>query len=255
MLKVELHTHTGDDPCDRIPYSSTELIDRASALGFDVLAITLHERQLDTGWLAAYAAERGVVLLPGVERTVRGKHVLLINFGQDAEAVRSFDDIARLKARDPRGLVIAPHPFFPDKRCLRGVLDEHPALFDAVEWNAMFTRRINFNRRAARWAERHGKPVVGNGDVHRLHQLGTTFSHVFAERHPEAICQAIRDGRVEVVGNPLTVLQAASTMASLLWEDAASHSGVMSSVKAEDRPCSRPGAAASLSDSVQSSLP
>ena len=29
MLKVELHTHTADDPRDAIPYTSAELIDRA----------------------------------------------------------------------------------------------------------------------------------------------------------------------------------------------------------------------------------
>ena len=49
-------------------------------------------------------------------------------------------------------------------------------LFDAVEYNAMFTATLNFNRRAVEWAERHGRPLVGNGDVHRLHQLGTTCS-------------------------------------------------------------------------------
>jgi hypothetical protein len=30
MLKVELHTHTSDDPVDRIPYTTCELIDRAA---------------------------------------------------------------------------------------------------------------------------------------------------------------------------------------------------------------------------------
>jgi predicted metal-dependent phosphoesterase TrpH len=254
VLKVEFHAHTADDPCDRIPYSSADLIDRAAALGYDALAITLHEKQLDTRWLAPYAAERGIVLLPGVERTVRGKHVLLVNFGREAEDVQSFDDLAALKARDPRGLVIAPHPFFPDKRCLRGVLDQYPDLFDAVECHAMFTRWIDFNRAARRWARRHGKPMVGNGDVHRMSQLGRTFSQVFAERHPDAICQAVREGQVAVAASPLTLAEAASTMAGLLWEDVMSRSGVMSSEKAEDCSCSRTGAAVSLSDSAPSSL-
>ncbi len=47
MLKVELHSHTSDDPHDRIPYSAEQLIDRAAALGYDALAITLHDKQLD----------------------------------------------------------------------------------------------------------------------------------------------------------------------------------------------------------------
>jgi len=197
MLKVELHAHTADDPVDRIPYSGVELIDRAAALGYGALAITLHERQLDVRRLAPYAAERGVVLIPGVERTIQGRHVLLLNFTEGADEVRTFDDLARLKQRQ-RGLVIAPHPFFPTTSCLWGLLDRHRDLFDAVEYNAMFTSSVNFNRAAERWAIRHSKPLVGNGDVHRLHQLGTTYSLVDASPDADAICAAIAEGRVRV---------------------------------------------------------
>src|ERR1700704_1469631 len=105
MLKVELHAHTADDPVDRIPYSGVELIDRAAELGYGALAITLHERQLGLQRLAPYAAERGVVLIPGVERTIEGRHVLLLNFNAGAEEVRTFDDLARLKQQQ-HGLVI-----------------------------------------------------------------------------------------------------------------------------------------------------
>ena len=179
MLKVDLHTHTADDPVDRIPYSSRELIDRAAALGYHALAITLHDRQLDIRPLEAYAAERGVVLIPGIERTIQGKHVVLLNFSRATEEVTSFDDLRRLKSRE-HGIVIAPHPFFPAPTCLRGLMDRHADLFDAVEYNAMFTASLNFNEQAVRWAEAHGKPLVGNGDVHRLAQLGTTYSLVDA---------------------------------------------------------------------------
>ena len=56
MLKVEFHSHTSDDPQDQIPYSARELIDRAAGLGYDALAITLHNRQLDIRHLIHYAA-------------------------------------------------------------------------------------------------------------------------------------------------------------------------------------------------------
>ena len=67
----------------------------------------------------------------------------------------------------------------------------------------MFTASLNFNVRAERWARTHGKPMVGNGDVHRLEQLGTTYSLVDAERDPGSICDAIAAGRVRVVSRPL----------------------------------------------------
>lgn len=215
MLKVELHAHTADDPSDRIPHSTCQLIDRAATLGYDALAITLHDRQLDVIPLRPYAADRGIVLIPGIERTIEGRHVLLLNFGPAAETVRSFDDLARLKERE-RGLVVAPHPFFPARSCLRGLLDRHAALFDAVEWNAMYTRAVDFNAPAARWAERHGRPMVGNGDVHRLYQLGTCWSSIDADRDPAAICEAVAAGRVQVVSRPLTVREAAATVADVI---------------------------------------
>lgn len=215
MVKVDLHAHTSDDPLDRIPYSSLELIDRAAALGYGALAITLHDRQIDTGPLAPYAAERGIVLIPGIERTIEGRHVLLLNFSRASEDVRTFDDLARLKRREP-GLVVAPHPYFPSAHSLFGRLHRHAGLFDAVEYNAMYTATLNFNAPAARWARAHGKPMVGNGDVHRLAQLGTTYSLVEADRDPAAICQAIAAGRVRVVTRPLSWPAAVRIMAGIV---------------------------------------
>lgn len=214
MLKVELHTHTADDPSDRIPYSTRDLIDRAAELGYDALAVTLHDRQLDLGPHQDYAAQRALVLIPGIERTIEGKHVLLLNFSRATEDVDSFEELARLKARES-GLVIAPHPFFPHRSCLGPLLDRHAALFDAVEYNAMFTAAVNFNERAERWAVAHGKPMVGNGDVHRLCQLGTTYSLVDAERNPASICAAVAAGRVAISATPHSWLTAARVVATL----------------------------------------
>src|SRR5207253_1321681 len=77
------------------------------------------------------------------------------------------------------------------------------------------TRVVNFNRPAVSWAARRGKPVVGNCDVHRLRQMGTTYSLIDAERHPDAICEAIVQGRVTVAHTPLSLFQAASIVVDL----------------------------------------
>jgi predicted metal-dependent phosphoesterase TrpH len=218
VLKAELHTHSGEDPVDLIPYDARTLIDHASALGYSVLAITLHDRQLDITNLRGYAEERGIVLIPGIERTICGKHVLLLNFPAAAADVTTFDDVRRLKART-NGLVIAPHPFFPTATCLGRVLDQHRDLFDAVELNAFYTRHANFNRRGVKWALERGKTVVANADVHRLRQLGPTFSLIDAEAHPDAVCEAIREGRVAVRTEPLTTAEAAWHIADLAASD------------------------------------
>lgn len=211
MLKVELHTHTDHDPVDRIPHSARELIDHAASLGYGALAITLHDRFHYAEADAHYARERGIVLIPGIERSLFGRHVLLINFPPECAAVRTFDDIRALKARC-RGLVIAPHPFYPIPTSLRSHLEANHDVFDAVEYNAMYTRQLNFNRRAAKWALARGKPMVGNTDLHRLEQLGTTCSLVDAEPTAESICEAIRAGRVRLQSQPLTAARAAFIM-------------------------------------------
>jgi predicted metal-dependent phosphoesterase TrpH len=216
VLKVELHAHTADDPIDRIPHSTAELINRAADLGYDALAITLHQQQLDLTPWRGLAADRGLLLIPGVERTVEGKHVLLLNFSSKAEQVDTFADLAELRRRE-RGLVIAPHAFFPASSCLgRELMDRHADLFDVVEYNAMFAAGANFNRAAERWARLHGRPLVGNGDVYRLQQLGSTYSLVDAPAEPDAICEAIRAGRLQIKARPLPWPTTISLLSQLL---------------------------------------
>lgn len=216
MVKVDLHLHTADDPVDVIPHTGRDLVDRAAALEFSALAITLHDRQMCGRSLADYARERGIVLIPGIERTIEGRHVLLLNFTSDAEYVRTFADVARLK-RKSNGVVIAPHPFFPDASCLGDLMNAHADLFDAVEWSYFWRPEINFNGRAERWARERGKAVVGNSDLHDLRQLGRTFSEVACEAHPDAICEAIREGRVTLRTQPAPALELVQVFGGMVW--------------------------------------
>jgi predicted metal-dependent phosphoesterase TrpH len=217
VLKVDLHLHTAEDPVDQMSHTATRLVDRAAELGFAALAITLHDSQFADARVSDYARERGVTLIPGAERTVEGRHVLLLNYpAAAAESVRTFDDLTRLKARAD-GLVIAPHPYFPDRSCLRSRLDAHADLFDAVEWSYFWTRGINFNARAARWARAHGKPIVGNSDLHDLRQLGRTYSVIDAPPDAFAICDAIRRGRVVVRTEPVPLPELVDVFAGMVF--------------------------------------
>ena len=220
MIKVELHAHTAGDPEDAIPHSPSDLIDRAATLGYGALAITLHDRQLDVGPLTSCAASRGLTLIPGIERTIDGRHLLLLNFPAAAEHVASLDDLARLKALSA-GIVVVPHPFFPLSHCLGSRMDEYAAVIDAVEISYFHTALVDFNRPARRWAQAHDKPLVGTSDLHRLSQLGRTFSLVDADPTPDAICAAIRAGRVEVETRPISLLRAATLLGAITLRNTA----------------------------------
>jgi hypothetical protein len=207
-MKVELHAHTADDPLDWIPHTAHDLVDHAAALGYGGIAITLHDRWFDPAPLASYARDRGVTLIAGIERTIGRIHVLLVNAPRQAERIRTFDNVAALR-RDSNVLVVAPHPFYPIPSAFGASLDDHADLVDAVELNSMYTRLFDFNRRAVAWARAHGKPLVGNTDLHRLSQLGTTASivDVADDAGPDAIVDAIRAGRVRVETTPLSLLR------------------------------------------------
>ncbi|HEY7497469.1 MAG TPA: PHP domain-containing protein [Vicinamibacterales bacterium] len=217
MLKTELHAHTDADPADLIDHSIQDLIDRAVALGYGALAVTLHDRYFDPAPYDAYAKERGLVLIAGIERTIQRRHVLLINFPPASADVRGFDDVASLKSTHAHGLVVAPHPFYPTPSALGRLADRNAALIDAVEINAMYTRYLDFNRRAIRWAHAHGKPLVGNTDLHLLAQMGTTYSLVDAAPNADAVCDAIRAGRVSVRTEPLSTVSAATLFTAMCW--------------------------------------
>ena len=209
-MKVELHAHTADDPVDRIPHTTEQLIDHAAALGYGALAVTLHDRWFDPAPLACYARERGITLISGIELTLGGAHILIVNTPRQVERARTWADLAAIK-RDSHALVVAPHPFYPIGSAVgsRG-LAEAGNVVDALEVNAMYTRRIDFNRRAVAWAREHGLPLVGNTDLHRLGQMGTTASIVDVEdgATADAVCDAVRAGRVRVESEPLPLLRA-----------------------------------------------
>jgi len=199
-LKADFHIHTKEDPHDFISYDALRLIDMMAEKGFKAMAVTNHNRFTYNEYLRDYAKERGIVLIRGVERTVRGRHMLLLNFKGELNDYRSLQDIA--KAKRPDNLVIAAHPYFPMPTASGVMLDRHPDVFDAVEYCHYYVKNINFNNWAVTRAQDLGKPLVGCSDAHTVRQMGRTYSLVKAEKDPEAIVMAIKEGRVSVESKP-----------------------------------------------------
>ncbi len=203
-LKVDFHTHTADDPQDYISFSSTELIDRTSRLGFDALAITNHDIVTISPELKRHADERGILLLPGVELTLSHKHVVLINpEPENVPKMKELEDLAEI--RNDRNLIIAPHPFYPGFKCLWSKLEDYISLFDAVEFSFFYSRLINRNKRAVDVARKHHKPLVGCSDCHNIWQVGFTYTLVEAEKNIPSIIAAVKEGQAEVVTAPLSL--------------------------------------------------
>jgi len=205
LLKADFHIHTREDPHDFIRYTAGELLEEAARQGFEVLALTCHNKRIHTEELRRRAEDLGILLVPGVEAAIEGKHTLLLDMPYSRLRVRTFEHVRALK-RDG-GLVIAPHPFFPAPKCLNGKLRENLDVFDAIEFSHFYTRTLDFNRQAVEYARRMDLPLVGTSDCHRLWQLGTTYTIVdAAAKTVPAVFAAIRSGRVQVVTAPLRPL-------------------------------------------------
>jgi predicted metal-dependent phosphoesterase TrpH len=216
-LKVDFHLHTKEDPHDFISYDSYKLVDILSEKGYDAIAVTNHNRFTYSDHLRDYAKERGIILFRSVERTVRKRHVLLINFSGELGDYRSLTDIA--KAKRPNNLVIAAHPYFPMPTASGIMLDRHPDVFDALEYCHYYVRNINFNKWAVSRSYELDKPLIGNSDAHTKRQMGRTYSIVKAEKDPEAIIQAIKDGNVEVVTRPFRATQLIHISSSISYRN------------------------------------
>lgn len=205
MLRGDFHHHVNADPIDGrfVRHSAGELVDRAVAVGVNVLSITCHESVPYDEDIVRYGASRGVLVLRGMEATVDGQHVLLVNFPEFPAGRCSIADIRAAKTRE--SLVIAPHPFYPSGVAGADNLRQNSDLFDAVEFSGLYTPLTRFfNARASSYARRASLPVVGNSDTHFLWQMGSTYTEIDAVPEADAVLAAIRAGRVRLVTRPLT---------------------------------------------------
>ena len=179
-IKVDLHIHTLDDPKDAVDYSAHQLLERARALGFRVLAITLHDAVFDRQEVFADAAAMGILLIPAAEVRLCGADVIILNVtGEEIAELKNFDDLRRLRARRGNSVfTIAPHPFYVFGSSIGSRLLAEIDCFDAIELCHFHKGLFNPNRRGVRVASRFGKPMIATSDAHRLHAFGRHYTSI-----------------------------------------------------------------------------
>jgi predicted metal-dependent phosphoesterase TrpH len=205
-IKIDLHIHTLDDPKDAIDYSAHQLLERARALGFRVLAITLHDAVFDRQEVFADAAAMGVLLIPAAEVRLCGADVIILNVtGEEIAELKNFDDLRRLRARRGDSIcTLAPHPFYVFGSSIGSRLIAEIDCFDAIELCHFHKGIFNPNRRAARVASRFGKPMIATSDAHRLHAFGRHYTSIPtpSELTVESVLTALRAGPLNLTSPP-----------------------------------------------------
>ena len=218
FYRVELHSHCHGDPVDTyLRHTLFQQIDQAKAAGLDAIAVTWHRKICAVPEAIAYAREKGIVLITGMEAEVDRKHLVVLNLAEgDLPAEPTWNQIRALRLRKPEVFVLAPHPFYPHPTCLGKTMSNHADCIDAVEWCIIHVNwlpgQINPNLRAARWARQHGKPLVATSDAHTLSAIGKNASVVEAdELTTDALFAGIRTGRVSFSRESLA-------LAPLAWQ-------------------------------------
>ena len=215
MLKADLHVHAKGDPSDLyLKYAPEQWIDHAASLSFDVLCISCHGKVLFSKKLESYARKKGILLIPGAEAYIQGKHVLVYGISQsELESLKTFDDLRALK-RKKDVLIIAPHPFYPRYDCLKEDFIKNVDVFDAVEICRLYIRFFDFNRKAVRLAKQYGKPLVALSDSHFLRQFGRMHTLVDSKNNVKSFFEAVRQGKTVPVHSPMGFME---FLKELLW--------------------------------------
>ena len=215
--KLDLHIHTLDDTRDALDYSAHELLERARALGIEVLAITLHDSVFDRKEVYADAASMGILLIPAAEMRLHGADIVVLNVTPDeASRLQNFDDVRRLRAqRGDSIFTFAPHPFY----VLGGSIGETRLLenidcFDAIEICHFHKGWFDRNRPARELAVRFGKPLLATSDAHQLSAFGSHYTSIPrpAELTPENVFAALRSGCGRLTSPPANLADIAGTL-------------------------------------------
>ena len=216
-IKLDLHIHTLDDTKDAVDYSAHELLERAKALGIEVLAITLHDSVFDRREVFTDAASMGILLISAAEMRLHGADIVLLNVTpEEASGLHNFEDVRRLRAERGDGLfTFAPHPFYVMGGSIGGKrLAANIDCFDAIEICHFHKGWFDRNRPARQVAAKYGKPLLATSDAHQLTAFGSHYTSIPrpASLTPENVFATLRTGVGRPTSPPASLADIISTL-------------------------------------------
>lgn len=200
MLSLDLHCHT------RFFHGHERLAEQFDPYGHRLLSAAARRRGLDGVALTNHDYYRplgdpigGFLSIPGIEISTTRGHIVVL--GPDPPTRTRPDELTPGEAIDlAHGrdcVAIIAHPF------RNSTIRETDVAFDAIECNGKHPRTWPLVREIA---DERGIPLVGGSDAHYPVEIGRAYTRVDAEPTPEAIVEAIREGRVEpeITNGPLS---------------------------------------------------
>jgi predicted metal-dependent phosphoesterase TrpH len=177
------------------------IIKRAKEVGLDIIGVLDHgsiEGGRETEALAKKKAKNLVVFVGEEIKTKEGE-IIAFNIGRTIpQFMGLIETCERVKKRG--GFIILPHPFDSLRMGLGRSAYKILKYTDAVEgFNArsMFNR---FNKRAVRFSEESGLPMVAGSDAHFEEEIGKGITLVNSEPSRESVMEAIKAGKTKISG-------------------------------------------------------
>lgn len=215
--KACLHLHIKGDPTDNISYSFSDVIQKAVAEDFKIIAVTAHDKIMYSEEMQTLATQNGILLIPGIEKTIEGKHVVILNCHQSADQIESFTQLQAYKLAHAESFILAVHPFFYMPNCLKDKLEQHIQLFDGIELNYFYNKYLNPNLRALKIAKKYNKPVIGTSDVHLIEYFSNTFTSITVQNLTILeVIEALKKNQLDITTNSFSILELIKILSKLL---------------------------------------
>ncbi len=198
-MKCDLHIHSFYSLRDGVN-SPEDIINQAIKIGLDSVAITDHDTI--NGFLKAkdYAKKLEFDLIPGIEISSRGGHILGLFIEEEIPKNISAEETIEM-IHQHGGLAVAPHPY---DLLRKGVGDLVKKLkFDGIE--VMNGRSYLANGKAKKVAENLDMALTGGSDAHIIDEVGNCYTI-----YKEYLYREIENKETKVEGNltnPYSILK------------------------------------------------
>jgi hypothetical protein len=203
-LKLDLHVHTEYSQDSNT--SIEEIVRRCCEVGLDGYAITDHDTI--NGLPEALAKKSGLIVIPGIEISSRGCHILALGINdQNKEYPNKLSMLKTVEfIHEFGGLAILAHPYGLPRSWVNSK-EVREAEFDAIEVaNSAQIPYHLIERLNRNLAKDLNLPTTGGSDSHILSTIGRSYTMIDAKsRKVEDILDSVRKGQCEAYGDGLTI--------------------------------------------------
>ena len=200
-LKIDLHLHT------TISNDSQITLDEAIAMckvrGLDGFAVCDHDHMTEIPY--EVSRETDLVIVPGMEISAKGSHILAFDISDPIPMNMSVPDTVK-RIHMQSGIAILAHPFSVFRTWVnRSEIIE--ANFDLIEvanaYQYPYNMMFNMNRKLA---EELDLPMTGGSDAHKASAVGRAYTVLDVEsRDVEGVLSALRSGKTKPEGRGVSL--------------------------------------------------